>query len=816
MNKNEHSAENNNTLGILQKIPLLQNKFFINAWIVFHVLIVSLFLIFLAFGRPLNLDADLFHMLPSPNIGKGMNLADEKLTELTGQSIRVLVSHEDFSTAKATAEFIYDNIKDSPRFKSVSLYSDMSSTGDIIEFVQKYRWNLLDASAVELINSDGGEEAFAYDALSKVYGAFSFSSVENLDNDPFMLGDYALQNFLQAASESGTAFSEESGVLAREYENRWYVMISCILSAEGAALASDTNAVSQIYDICNPLEKDGVRFVYMGTPFHSDESSSSASREITIISVVSLSAVIILLIAIFRNPLPIVYSVISIIVSVITAFSATQLIFGKIHLLTLVFGTSLIGSCIDYSLHYFVNWKANTALTSGEKIRKHLMTGLVLSLLSTEICYCMLVFAPFNLLKQMAVFSISGIFSSFLSVICIYPSLKIPALEKRKISVLKFYKIATGRTKKIAGRAVTSVLFAVTILTIAVFNKNLRVENNLQRLYTMEGRLADDTVFAAKLLQYSPSAWYIVTGKTAQETLAREEALAAKLKNVVSSGGVGNVGGVDVTTTAGGFLATSLFIPSIESQMRSRKASEKLLNIAENQYEMLGYENVSAFAENLRAEFKASENNFITPESSDVPEFLKAALESAWLGEIEGNYYSIVLPTLITDEQAFYAVAADDEQIYFENKMADMARDLDHLTRTILMLFSVAYVVIFIVLKFFYSWRETFKIVSVPLLIVLVICSVFAAKNMTLEFFSITGMILVFGLGLDYVIYMVENDRRQASGDEAKLEPFAILISFLTTAISFGALSLSGFVPVHLLGLSIFLGLTTAFLCTLF
>ena len=71
-----------------------------------------------------------------------------------------------------------------------------------------------------------------------------------------------------------------------------------------------------------------------------------------------------------------------------------------------------------------------------------------------------------------------------------------------------------------------------------------------------------------------------------------------------------------------------------------------------------------------------------------------------------------------------------------------------------------------------------------------------------------TGIVLVFGLGLDYVIYS-----RQNKGNA--LETFAITLSFITTAISFGAIALSSFVPVHVLGLSIFSGLAAAFVCTM-
>ena len=87
--------------------------------------------------------------------------------------------------------------------------------------------------------------------------------------------------------------------------------------------------------------------------------------------------------------------------------------------------------------------------------------------------------------------------------------------------------------------------------------------------------------------------------------------------------------------------------------------------------------------------------------------------------------------------------------------------------------------------------------------------------KINLEFFSVTGLILVFGLGLDYIIYMMENENHKDERDNL-IEPFAIMLSFLTTVLSFGALALSSFTPVHLIGLSIFIGLTTAYVSSFF
>jgi predicted exporter len=71
------------------------------------------------------------------------------------------------------------------------------------------------------------------------------------------------------------------------------------------------------------------------------------------------------------------------------------------------------------------------------------------------------------------------------------------------------------------------------------------------------------------------------------------------------------------------------------------------------------------------------------------------------------------------------------------------------------------------------------------------------------------GLILVFGLGLDYMFYIAESETTQRG--DLSLTKLAIFLSFATTALSFGALALSGFVPVHVFGLTVFTGLATAY-----
>ena len=783
----------------------LRNRHYAIICAIFHVLIIGAFAISLLTGHDLTIDGDLFNMLPSSTLGKAMGVADDKLTASTSQAVYILVSHKDFETAKSTAEEVYGKLKDNKFFLSLSLYNGLDTVNGIEDFVHGYRWNLLSDEAIEQISSPEGAQDFADAALATAGGFYTLSSMQNLDTDPFMLDEQAIMSYVNSIQNAGASMSIKDGVLASEKDGVWYVFMNGILSKEGSAIASSDNGVTTIYSVCNPLEKDGVRFAYSGVPFNSHKSSNNAVSEIGIISSISLAFVAILLLAVFRSSIPLIASLVSIALSMITAFAATHLVFSKVHILSVLLGTSLIGSCIDYSLHFFMNWKGNLTLNSGAEIRRHLRKGLVLSLASTIVCYITLLFAPFNLLKQMGVFSSVGIMSSFLTVVCLYPLLKVPQAEKRKIPMLKLYHRSPLKKSHLTRSIATIAVFAVLLITLIINHDKLRINNDMYHLYEMEGRILEDTNTLEELTSYSPKGWFIISGETEEEVLQNEELICRRLDEL----GQGRPGF--------GYLATSSFIPSRARQEKSIDACRNLLPLLDDQLDMLGIE--PEYADEIRSELDSAKSNIMLP-GIEMPETVSTLISPLWLGIIDGKYYSVVLPVMMQPSIHYKEIAAESDNLYFEDKMADLGKGLDKLTALIFILFGIAYLIIVVVLKFFYSWRQTIKIARIPLLCILSILNVFIISGNPIEFFCVTGMILVFGLGLDYMIYMVENMKRTTTEnshlDHTKLEPFSIIISFVTTAVSFGALAFSSFVPVHAIGLSICTGIIAAYIGTVF
>lgn len=813
----------NKFLSLNKALQTVSQKKFLAAWFIYHIVFLVVFIFSLiVFRNQIQIDSDLFNLVPKSISMDSVKKADEKMMAVTSQNVFVLVANDDFAEAKRVAEAVYGELKDSRNFESLSLYSDVGAMGEITDFLYKYRWNLIDEkNADKILNDESGLAAqdFALEALSKAYGGFTMLPLDNLDSDPFLLTEYNLQNYLSALQNAGTAMSVKDGVLASHFEGKWYVMIRGVLSTRGSKLASKDNAITEIYSACNLLEAQsaGTSFVYSGTPFHSHESSTAASREISIIATVSMLVVIILLIFIFRSVRPLAFSVGSILISIGTAVIATLCVFHKMHVITLVFGTSLIGSCIDYSLHYFTHWAGNKELKSGMEIRNHIFSGLLMAIISTSICFAILLFAPFTILKQMSFFCLTGLISSFLTTIAIYPYIKLPANRGNVRFSDAFGKMISKVEQKWVGRIVIGVLFTAAILSIIVFHKNVRIKNNLLTLYDMHGKLLEDEITASKVIEYTPGGWYIVSGSTEEEALENEEQLRKSFERVVNN---------EV-----GYVSTSDFVPSKRNQDKSRAAYKKLLELAEYQFYALGYEpaEATALANQLYSEFESTESEYVSFEAGNVPDFITSAISSAWLGKVGEKYFTVLLPTRVTDYTTYRSLVENNDNAFFISKSQDISADLDQLTAMVLKFFVVAYILMFIMLRFFYTWKQSLKIISVPLLIILVVAAVFAACKINMEFFSVTGLILVFGLGLDYIIYMMENEKKShgaaasdtsgASGTSCQtstLEPFATMVSFVTTIISFGALALSSFKPVHLIGLSIFIGLFTAYISSFF
>ena len=773
-------------------------------WIIVHGAV------FLALGisallfKPVRINTNFFDILPSSHALKAVAQADKALSDKNSRQAVVLAASSDFSAARQAACELERSLSGDGAFESIMLFTDARMIHSFSDFLYEYRFALLDDNTRGLLESGKAPEIAEY-ALASAYSAFNFSSLDYLEGDPFFLTERELLGALAASLAAAPSMSVRENVLAARLENTWFVMLRLSLSQRGVGLTNKESAVKKIYDACGTISSEfsgngDLRFVYSGAPFHSYESSSGAQREISVISLVTSLIVIILFLVCFRNIIPIAASFCAAALSVLAALSSALLFFREVHVLTFVFGTTLIGTCVDYSIHYFMHWKWNSSIQSSAGVRSLVFRGITMSLISSCVCFIFLFFTPFAILRQFAVFLTSGLLSSYLTVNCIFPLFAKPVSPPPKIFMP--FRSLPRRVKACILAAIAAV-FAVMLF---INRHNLSIENNIRSLYTMQGKLLESEITAAAVMNTGSVPWYyLVSGKSPDETLENEEILRKALDEHFALGNKGN------------YTAVSRFIPSVKTQKKNISAAEKLLPLAQAQYSALGFNANEAelFADDL------ANARYVSIEAlNQLPAFVREIVSSFWIGQnIDGLYYSAVLVQHASagTEDAFREIALKFDNVFFINKVRDIGSELDRLTKIIALLFIVSYVIIAIIVRVNYSLKKTLRICLVPVFLALVSITVLTCLNIPLGFFPAVGLILVFGLGLDYIFYITENEINTgtASAEGGFLTDSAIFLSYATTALSFGALALSGFVPVKLFGLTVLAGLSAAYIAAM-
>jgi len=796
-------------------------------WVVIHAV-----LIVLGVSVPWKMDSDLYSILPDSDELKNVSAAEKTLSARTVRNITVLVGHENFEVARGAAVALDSAFKDDASFEETRLFVNEKSMDETRDFFFNHRYTLQGREIREIL-ANGDFETLKNRALQKIYGSFSMANLNRLDEDPFLLGDAAFENFVQHSPMSLSRFSIRDSVFYAVDSGVTYVMWNARLSKNVPSMASDGHAISHLNRVLDSLKqaKPGLVVAKSGVPFHSYESSDRAMSEIAWISGVSVVLILLLLLYVFRSPLPIVATLSTIAIAVFTALAFTWYLFGNIHVFTLVFGTSIIGVSIDYAVHFFVHWK-----TGVRNVRSSIIKGLLLGFLTTELSYIALTFAEFSLLRQMAVFSIVGLLSAFLTITLLFHAVFENAMASGEGIVAKsvsanlptqFPKVFLNAYAKFPKWGIR-LMFALFILALLPGLILLHIHTDIGNFYTMNEEIKASEALTSKLnnLGVAPT-YFIVEGKQDHILLENEELLTERLNQAEKEGLVKSYLAVSNIIPSGRFQAGSILdLEKLVFGIKKRwteilinnEFPQMLAPNVRNYLTEIGVENHSIFVKSLLLshdfiDFEKIDKNdrFVDVDlKNDFPQSLSFLLQMLWIGHIGDKYYSAVLPLHVSDKFDTQKIAEGLPGVHVVNKMQNINNALTKISHVSLKLVGYAYAVVFFILVFVYKFKDAVRIIRAPVLASLFATSVFGYAGIEFNFFAIVGVILTLGIGIDYALFFKEGGRQNLT------TTLAIMLSAMTTIISFGSLACSAFVPVHTFGLAVLLGISCCFLISPF
>ena len=797
----------------------LNAKMGIVLWVAIHAV-----LIILGVSVPWKMDSDLYSILPDSNEIKNVSAAEKVLSARNMRNISVLVGHENFEVARSAAVALDSAFLGDSSFDEVRFYVNVHSFDETHDFLIENRYKVQGANVREALASRN-LESLKLDAYKKIYGLFSFADLNRLEEDPFLLGESAFDDFMQRSLSMSGHFTLREGVLATTDSNVAYVMWNAVLSEKVPSMASENHVLERLNRTLDSLKKDhaGLVVAKSGVPFHSYESSSRAKAEIALISGISVVLILLLLLYVFRSTLPIVATLSTIAVAIFSALSFTWFVFGSIHVFTFVFGTSVIGVSIDYAVHFWTHWKERSlGVSRSRSVRSLIFKSLLLGFMTTEFSYLALTFADFPLLCQMAVFSMVGLLSSFLTITLLFHAvfdvgwnssgtLAFPKSSSSSLptvlptAFLKLYSLFPKNALRLV-----AALFVVALIPGLYL---LNIHTDMRSLYTMSDEMKAAEALNAKLNNLGISEnYFIVEGESEEDVLQKEELLAERLVSA------------EKKSLLKSHLATSAFVPSARTQANtyedfrrmffavdsSRTITDFLTDSVKSYLRGIGVQNDSAFVAGIKASREKVVDIKSVVDSPTIPSSFRSMLKMLWIGKVGNKYYSAVIPLHVSDKFDAQKIAQDLPNIHVVNKMQNINNALTKISHVSLTLVGVAYAVVFLILVIVYKFKDAVRIIRAPVLASLFVAAVFGYMNIDFNFFAIVGVILTLGIGIDYALFFREGGRQNLT------TALAIMLSAMTTLISFGSLACSAFVPVHTFGLAVLLGISCCFLISPF
>ncbi|MGL4768364.1 MAG: MMPL family transporter [Formosimonas sp.] len=549
------------------------------------------------------------------------------------------------------------------------------------------------------------------------------------------------------------------------------------LNTERSVLTAYQTAKNQVL-AHNPK----VRILAAGIPLHAAAAAEQASYEMSFFGTISSVAIVLLVAAGFMRFRAVFLVGMSLLCGFMCAYLATYAWFGQVHVVTLVFGTSLIGVAEDYALHYLSSRTYAPEQTAWQ-VRRHVMAGLLLALLTTVVAYACLGLPPFPGLRQIAVFSVTGLLASWLVVVLLFPFWSDGLPHNTRLS--RLFANAWLWWLRLpnwgwAGR----LAVLIVCLPLVLGWSRLTVQDDLRMLQNSPQWLVQEQRLIGTALNESNTQFVLVTGQSEQALLEREERVRDVLDEQVAQ------------QHLGGYRAVSEWLPSIKTQ----QANEALVLPRLAQVSpMIGLQPDAATLQS---------GDFLTPQQW-LAQPMAQVTRAQWLGQQpDGRWASVVSLHGILDAaalQQFKLLEQQDAQVLFINSVADYSELMSTYRNKIMGLLVLAYVGTLAVLWVRYR-RQALLIVLPPLLASLVTLGVCGLLGVAVQLFTVLPLLLILGMGVDYGIFLVEH------ADEQAHTWMTICLSAISTVLSLGLLMFSSTPALHVLGLSLGVGMAAAWL----
>ncbi|PQV52125.1 MMPL family transporter [Paraburkholderia sp. BL21I4N1] len=763
------------------------------------------------FTGPSPLQTNLLALLPATEADPVAEQAVDTLASALGDRTVFLVTSKDDAHAKAAARQLGGSLRQSRAFGSVTAELPPFDLSQIGALYMPYRFGLLTPGDRAALAAP--RQSTLHDALAqRIYSPLQSGLTTPLADDPFGW----LEHWLNGLPLATSNLELEDNLLVSHRGDATSVLIVATLPGSAyetrtqhavlAALAQGEQQLKQSFP--------DVSVARTGAVFYAESARSASEHEVHLIGVASLCGIALLMMWVFRSPRLLLLGFVSTALGIVCALAVTMLVFGKLHLLTLVFGASLIGEAVDYSIQYFVVYLGAGSDWDARRGARAVRPALTVALTTSLLGYAILMWVPFPALKQIACFAMAGITTAFASVLWLLPALltRPPKRSPRRL----FAGAARGLTvwhRTIGGRRAWLVASLLLIVAIPGWLR-LTSDDDIHLLIQRDPSLVaqEDKVRDAIGVDNSAQ-FFVVRGETPELVLQRAEALGTKLDAL---NGTAN--------KVGNYQSVAQFVPSAKQQNDDHALLAQ--HVFNDPAALRATLMQAGFKDEVADAWLAA---FAKPQAPlTVNTWLAAPWSQPyrhlWLGEVDPAtkaYAAVVIPQGVTlrNEPALIATAQSLPGVVFVDKAASVSKLFGAYRVDSGWWLGGALVLVLILLVVRYAPKEARLAdrlrggiaVTLPVLLAVgVTLAAFGYARVPLNLFNWLALMLVLGVGANYAVFLREGCLR-ANADLGAVWT-GVLLSSATTLLSFGMLGMSAMPALKSFGATLSLGILVSVL----
>ena len=744
--------------------------------LIFFLACCSIFIFFGLAGQRVNIATNLEDLNASALPDPGLKFATDRLAQEFSQRFLLVVKGDDELATIAALNTLRAQIE---TIDILQTLSDEDLREDYLSLLTPYRFNLLNTEQRQSLQIKTSDE-LALLAQRKLFQLGEGVRFIPFEQDPLAwFGDYILSLATAQASFQEGSDDEDSTVAPLFY----YESIALAIREPSMTLPQQEQLYSQLIALEEQLATEyGVEVLHSGVFFFAVDSAQSAKSDIQLIAVGSALGVLGLMLLVFRSLLPLLLALGSIALGVGFAVVVSHLLFGSVHILTIVFGASLIGIVVDYSLHYFYHFLSFANLEQKSNLHdKQLKRAMLLSVITSLIGYGALGLSDLETLKKVAIFSCSGLLMAWLSVMVLGPMVvrrPIAARQGLLLAAIRGLREIFARRPK--ALAIVGVCLAVISGTFLLFNE-LDVNDDPRLFFNVSAQLLEEEQQVSEVFQlYEPGRYLVIKASSTEEVYNLLENFSSQAVRY------------DIQ-----FSSMLDWLPSPTQQKKDYLLQEMLY--ADSGVLDLFAQNLGLPAEffiSVKEQYLLQKNKHLMPENllESLPQ-----VPSLWI-EHDDNIYSFVLIKKGSDLQRVQQTSKMLSGVEYVNtiQLAQQALQDQRVNGAILL--ATAYVLIGMMLLLYYRKITVLLLLLIPLSSTVLTLFLLSFLGQAITVFHVMALFLVLGLGMDYIIFARE------MLEHSDITQQAILLSAITSLLSFGLLAFSSMPIVQAFGSTVLIG----------